>query len=148
MENLMLLETTRKSVGESVSASVKFNRKLTTINSAYMVPVGGWKLNGKGKKVPLIDDRKEPGARNVPSLNITWLEEMERKGNTNYSKLKPQLAEILSFAQQCFDSYYSIQGKPFADMSQVTLTILSANCSIGLTPCRCTDCATINPIIQ
>jgi hypothetical protein len=30
----------------------------------------------------------------------------------------------------------------------VTLTILSANCSIGFMPCQCTDCATINPTIR
>jgi hypothetical protein len=34
----------------------------------------------------------------------------------NYSKLKPQLAQILSLGQECLDSYYCYEKvKPFAD---------------------------------
>jgi hypothetical protein len=54
--------------------------------------------------------------------NIKWLEEMKEGGgksntdDTDYSPLRLQLGQILSFGQACFDSYYqTAEVKPFAD---------------------------------
>jgi hypothetical protein len=93
--------------------NIGFGQTQTTTNPKQLRMHGPcWrkdKSNEKEEEVPLLDDKKFPTARNIPTLNTTWLDEMKENGGKlmkDYSPLKKQLAQILSFGQACLDSYY------------------------------------------
>jgi hypothetical protein len=102
-----------KKIGKRISLG--FGQIQSTTNPVQLRLHGPswWMLDEDNEKVPMLDDVNDPNARSVPTLNCTWLEKMKPGGR--YSKLKTQLAQILSFGQECFDSYYHDQVKPFGD---------------------------------
>jgi hypothetical protein len=103
-----------KKIGKRINIGFGQNQKIGDSQQLCLHGPSWWKWD-KGKKVPLVDD---PQVRKLPTLNTKWLDEMKAESGKlkkDYSKLKNQLAQILSFGQACFDSYYQNEGKPFAD---------------------------------